>query len=417
MSIGYACLAVGVPNTDLKGCLLRNVTEQRLADLIRHNLRSLSNIVDYNSGNGIRLFRISSDVIPFGSSPANTLPWRSLFQDELARIGNGIKEAHIRVSMHPGQYTVLNSPDRQVVERAIDDLAYHASFLDSLGVDGASKIILHVGGVYRDKHAAMKRFAERYRDLDNAIKRRLVVENDDRSYHIGDVLELGSLLGIPVVYDNLHNKVNSCDLSKDDACWIAQCLPSWGQEDGRQKIHYAQQDRRKSAGAHSETIAIAEFLQFHAGFGVHVPDIMLEVKDKNLSAVKCINCTAEHGDRGVPERDWSRYAWAVLERSPGDYETAVKLLEDKSSYPAVALYQTIEHAYTQDVTTEHAANAALHAWSHLESVASAREKERLLRLVADCREHGAAIVPAKRFLLRLAAKYGQEDVVSSYYFL
>ena len=291
MRIGYACLTVGVPNTTLRGCQLKNASEEKLTELIQHNLTSLENIISYNDVNNIRLFRISSNGIPFGSSPVNTLQWRNLFHEKLSHLGSSIREAGIRVSMHPGQYTVLNSPDKQVAKRAIEDLAYHASFFDSLAVDFTSKIILHVGGVYGDKKTAVTRFSERHKDLDGSIKRRLVIENDDKSYHIGDVLELGSSLGIPVVYDNLHNKLNCCDPAKDDYYWIAQCSSSWGPEDGTQKVHYSQQDWQKSAGSHSQSITVAEFLGFFADLGKYTPDIMLEVKDKNLSAIKCINCT------------------------------------------------------------------------------------------------------------------------------
>lgn len=291
MSIGYACLTIGVPNTDIKGCMLKNATEEKLDELIEHNLSSLKNIIDYNFANEIRLFRISSGIIPFGSSPVNTLQWRNLYKDELVMVGRSIRKAGIRVSMHPGQYTVLNSLDKKVAERAVEDLMYHSGFLDSLGVDSTNKIILHVGGVYGDKKAAIQRFSERYKDLDESIRQRLVIENDDKSYHIGDLLELGARLGMPVVYDNLHNKVNCCDSSKDDFYWVSQCRSLWKQKDGKQKVHYSQQDRLKSAGSHSKSIAINEFLHFFEGLGENKPDIMLEVKDKNLSAVKCINCT------------------------------------------------------------------------------------------------------------------------------
>ena len=102
MSIGYACLTVGVPNTGIKGCMLKNANEEKLAELIRYNLTSLKNIIDYNDANDVLLFRISSDIIPFGSSPANTLQWRSVFKEDLSILGNSIGEAGIRVSMHPG---------------------------------------------------------------------------------------------------------------------------------------------------------------------------------------------------------------------------------------------------------------------------------------------------------------------------
>ena len=417
MSIGYACLTVGVQNTGIKGCLLKNANEEKLAELIRYNLTSLKNIIDYNDANDVRLFRISSDIIPFGSSPANTLQWRSVFKEDLSILGNSIGEAGIRVSMHPGQYTVLNSPDRQVAERAVDDLAYHSSFINSLEVDFTNKIILHIGGVYGDKKCAVTRFSDRYKDLDDSIKRRLVIENDDKSYHIGDVLELGSRLGIPVVYDNLHNKVNCCDPSKDDFYWISQCSSSWRQDDGKQKVHYSQQDLHKSSGSHSESISVDEFLDFFAGLGEYKPDIMLEVKDKNLSAIKCINCTTQSGNIKTLELEWSRYKYAVLEKSPNDYKKIRQLLKDKSSYPVIEFYQAIEHAYAQEAVKGNGVNAALHVWGYFKGMASTKEKERFFNLLRLCQEKGSSMNTLKRFLYKLAEKYKQEYLHNSYYFI
>ncbi|NLO22277.1 MAG: UV DNA damage repair endonuclease UvsE [Syntrophomonadaceae bacterium] len=417
MSIGYACLTVGVPNTDMKNCLLKNADEEKLTQLIEHNLSALQHIINYNVANEILLFRISSDIIPFGSSPVNTLPWKNLFQQELQIIGESVKRAGIRVSMHPGQYTVLNSPDQGVAKRAVDDLMYHSDFLDSLGVDGTSKIILHIGGAYGDKKVAIKRFAQRYKDLDECIQRRLVIENDDKTYHIGDVLELGFSLGVPVVYDNLHNQINYCDQRKDDFYWISQCRSSWKPRDGKQKVHYSQQNPLKSAGSHSESIAIDEFLDFYLRLGESQPDIMLEVKDKNLSALKCINCTTQKRNIKVLELEWSKYKYAILEKSPKDYKNIRELLKDKSTYPAVDFYRTIDHAYGQGLFQGNIVNAALHIWGYFKNLANNEERKRFFSLLQRYQENDGAIAPVKRFLFRLAEKYKQEYLLMSYYFL
>ena len=81
--------------------------------------------------------------------------------------------------MHPGQYTVLNSLSESVVENAVDDLKYHAYFLDCLGMDESCKIVQHIGGVYGDKKQAINRFIVNYKRLDESIKKRLIIENDD----------------------------------------------------------------------------------------------------------------------------------------------------------------------------------------------------------------------------------------------
>ena len=142
MNIGYACLTEGVRGTNFKSCTLKNADEENLLKIIDHNLKSLENLIDYNIKSSIKLFRISSDIIPFASSDVNTLAWWDIFKRQLDKIGKKIIDEGIRVSMHPGQYTVLNSNNEDIVERAVEDLAYHTRFLDSLNVDKKNKIII-----------------------------------------------------------------------------------------------------------------------------------------------------------------------------------------------------------------------------------------------------------------------------------
>ncbi len=295
MRIGYACIALGLPETEMKSCTLKYANEGRLLSLIGHNLNSLDKMIDYNTQQGIKLFRISSDLIPFGSSLAKNLPWQDIYAEILSSIGCKIKKSGMRVSMHPGQYTVLNSPDESVAERAIEDLDYHAKVLDCLGLGPEHKIILHLGGVYGNKELATKRFVSRYRGLSSNIKSRLVLENDDKLFNIDDVLETACIDGIPVVFDNLHNSVNPAEKYYMDVEWIKKCSQTWTKEDGPQKLHYSQQHPDKRRGAHSDFIAIGEFLEFYQQLPGTDIDIMLEVKDKNLSALKCMYCLSNMG--------------------------------------------------------------------------------------------------------------------------
>lgn len=288
MAIGYACLTVGVPGTGFSKCILKNAAEDNLRRLITANLSALEAVIDYNIENRIRLFRISSDIIPFGSHPINQIRWWEDDQDILMQLGNKIKNASIRVSMHPGQYTVLNSPDSKVLGNAVRDLEYHERFLTSLGMDGTCKLILHIGGVYGDKKKAMNDFVANYSLLPKEIKKRLVIENDDRNYNIADILQVSDITGAPAVFDNLHHKVNPPTLYLPDSEWILRCRKTWADCDGIQKIHYSQQKKEAKPGSHSDTICISEFLSYYHELPVKEIDIMLEVKDKNLSAVKCI---------------------------------------------------------------------------------------------------------------------------------
>ena len=241
MSIGYASKTLAAPGARMQSVVQRLATPDRLAQAIDGNLRALDAALDYQAKNGIHLFRISSDVIPFGSSPVNALDWMRDFEPHLAALGRKARRHGIRLSMHPGQYTVLNSPDADVVERAKLDLAYHAAFLDALGMDASGKIVLHVGGAYGDKPRALERFANAYATLPLAVRRRLVIENDDRLFTAQDVLALSRATGAPMVFDTLHHELNREPDAPDWRALLDEAAATWKPEDGAQKMHYAQQ--------------------------------------------------------------------------------------------------------------------------------------------------------------------------------
>ncbi|OOM76854.1 UV DNA damage endonuclease [Clostridium puniceum] len=416
MSIGYACLTIGVPNTNLKSCTAKNANEDKLLQLILHNLNSLENIIDYNIENNIRLFRISSDLIPFGSSPINVLSWENIFSSKLSEIGEKIRKSVMRVSMHPGQYTVLNSSNIEVVNRAIDDLNYHTKVLDSLGVGSEHKIVLHIGGVYNDKGQAIKRFITNYERLSDAVKHRLVIENDDKSYNINDVLEIGINNKIPVIFDNLHNELNPYDKEKDDIYWINKCKKTWKEKDGYQKIHYSQQNPLKKLGSHSNTIRINKFIDFYESLEREDVDIMLEVKDKNLSAVKCINATTKENKIKKLEDEWSRYKYTVLENSPSNYLEIRKLLKDKNDYPVIKFYNFIEEAMEMEVTLGNSINAIMHVWGYFKNIAEDKEKKSFLKSIDDYKQGKISISIIKNKLWKMTCKYNETYLLNSYYF-
>lgn len=416
MKIGYACLTVGVPNVQQGTCRQKNATEQVLRDLIQNNLQALQNIIDYNIKNDIFLFRISSDLIPFGSSPVNALPWAEIFKREFEEIGHKIKQNGMRVSMHPGQYTVLNSNDEDVVRRAIEDLRYHTLVLDSMGLSGAHKLILHIGGVYQDKQEAIERFQRNYKSLDEGVKARLVIENDDKSYGIQDVLSIGERLGIPVVFDNLHHSVKPSDSERTELEWINACKVTWKQKDGMQKIHYSQQDTKKKAGSHSAYIRIDEFIRFYDKLNRRDIDMMLEVKDKNLSAVKCINCTSLNKKLKDLELEWSKYKYAVLEKSQEHYQSIRTMLSTGEQYSPVDFYRLIEEALSMPVVVGSGVNAAQHVWGYFKKQATEKEKQQFLRLMEKAETELSLFASVKKFLWRLVIKYEQAYLLYAYYF-
>lgn len=416
MNIGYASKTLGLPEGRMRSLVMRNASDERLAEAIGANLSALEAVVRYCGANGIRLFRVGSDVIPFGSSPANRLDWAHAFGERLAAIGELAAENRVRLSMHPGQYTVLNSPDDDVVRRAVADLAYHAAFLDALGTGAEAKVVLHVGGAYGDKEAALKRFVARCRELDAGVRRRLVVENDDRLFTAEDALAASEACGIPMVLDVLHHWLNRGPGGRDGLELLDAAACTWGPQDGPQKVHYAQQAPGRRLGSHADTIGLDGFLAFAASLEGRAPDMMLEVKDKNVSALKCLNALDAHGTTAVLERAWAAYKYSVLEHDQAAYQQVRNLLKDKAAYPVREFYRLVDGALARPAPPGSARNAAQHVWGYVSGAASARERASFARLMERYEGGQADLVAVKRHLARLAGRYGQEYLLHSYYF-
>lgn len=416
MRIGYACKIIGVENTNTKSCTLINGSSERLTELSEFNIKALNNAIDYNIENNIKLFRISSDLIPFGSSEINQVRWWEIFSEDLSLIGQKIKESNMRVSVHPGQYTVLNSNNEDVVKRAVDDLLYHTRILDSLELNSNHKMVLHIGGAYGDKKVAIQRFMDNYIQLEDKVKKRLVIENDDKIYNIEEVLEIGIKLDIPVIFDNLHHDINHTENIREAKYWIDQCKNTWTNQDGPQKIHYSQQAKDKRTGSHSEFIAIEKFLDFYNKLERDDIDIMLEVKDKNLSCNKCINCTDPKLKISSIEREWSRYKYTILEHSHSDYLKIRSLLKDKEEFNPLSFYSILENALEKSGDFGSFENAALHVWGYFKDKASEKEKINFMNYIASFRKQEIGINRVKNYLRKLAEKYSESYLLESYYF-
>ncbi len=287
MSIGYVSIIMSEPGLKMKSCILKNASESNLIKLIKYNLETLDKILDYNYKNKIFLFRISSGFIPFASHPINKINWCKMFKKEFLALGNKAKKYNMRLSMHPGQYTTISSPNKEIVKKSVLDLKYQTCVLDCMGLDSKNKLILHVGGKYENKQETMDRFIANYKKLSINIKNRLTIENDDKNYTAKDILYISKKTGAPVLFDYFHHILNhEGDLDTENI--LKECIKTWDfKKDGNPKIHYSQQAFNKKSGSHSMTISTSEFLDFYKTLPKNI-DVMLEVKDKDISALKCI---------------------------------------------------------------------------------------------------------------------------------
>ena len=122
----------------------------------------------------------------------------------------------MKVSTHPGQYTVINTNNEKTLENSIRDLIYHDKLLTAMGLNNEAVMVVHVGGVYGNKEKSLQRFADNFHLLPPTVQARLVIENDDTSYSIKDVLELCKEIKRPMVLDvHHHNCYNQGERLED----------------------------------------------------------------------------------------------------------------------------------------------------------------------------------------------------------
>jgi UV DNA damage endonuclease len=231
-------------------------------------------------------FRITSDLIPFASHPICQFDWLSYFQDKLAEIGAYVRAHHLRISLHPGQFAILNSRVENVVVNTIKELRYHVELLDAMNLDTSAKIQLHVGGVYGNKEESIWRFVRRYDNLDEAIKRRLVIENDERTYAASDCLRVYTETGVPVLFDVLHHELSNSGESIAQA--ITRLSKTWQDKDGIPMVDYSCRKAGRSKISHTDSIDLSHFERFLIETRPIDFDIMLEIKDKEASALKAV---------------------------------------------------------------------------------------------------------------------------------
>jgi len=287
MKIGYPCINWTIGCSSGSTFRLRSYSESRLKKTIKNNIDCLLKILQFNAERNIFFFRITSDLVPFASHPVNNFNWKGCFASNFKEIGDFIKKNGIRISMHPDQFTLINSVREDVFERSVKELEYHASILDLMQLDTDAKIQIHAGGVYDNKQHSTDRFVERFSKLDNSLRLRLVVENDDRLYNLNDCIEISNKVGVPVLFDVFHHSINATAASTNQALQLSS--RTWNKKsDSVPMVDYSSRNLNGPSRQHADSIDIEDFKKFLLDTEPFNFDVMLEIKDKEKSAAKAI---------------------------------------------------------------------------------------------------------------------------------
>ncbi|KAI1733544.1 UV-endonuclease UvdE-domain-containing protein [Xylaria scruposa] len=213
------------------------------------NARDIVKMLRWNDKYGIKFMRLSSEMFPFASHEEYGYKLAPFASEVLAEAGKVAGELGHRLTTHPGQFTQLGSPRNEVVKNAVRDLEYHNEMLSLLRLPEQQNkdaiMILHMGGVFGDKAATLDRFRAEYSKLSDGIKARLVLENDDVSWTVHDLLPICEELNIPMVLDyHHHNIMFDKDKIREGTKDIMELYPrikaTWDRKGITQKMHYSE---------------------------------------------------------------------------------------------------------------------------------------------------------------------------------
>ncbi|SMQ64511.1 UV-damage endonuclease [Devosia lucknowensis] len=273
---------------------------------LRVSLGYLAEIFDYLAKHEIGMYRMSSDLAPYATHP-DMPQFHSMVNDcaaDLAALGLRAREQGLRLSFHPSQFIVLNSPDPELVRKSVWDLTSQAEMLDLMELGPEAVLVVHVGGVYDDRIAARQRWIETWPTLPEPVRRRLVLENDDLRFSCADVLHIHEATGVRLIFDHQHFwclNQEGLDLRET----LERMLRTWP-GDTRPKIHFSsprtelrQLSRKNRKTGKTEIVNIAPVWTGHADFvqpfefiafmriaqGLEF-DVMVEAKAKDLALIR-----------------------------------------------------------------------------------------------------------------------------------
>ena len=246
--LGYACINMHLQKnfkvTTNRGMIKRTFKAKGIpyaSELAEFNTRNILPILQWNNQNNIKVFRISSCVLPWGSEyEIEDLPDANKIKKNLAKAGQYAIDNGIRLSFHPGPFNILTSPKEHVVKNSVTDLRMHGRLMDLLLQPRSrwAKINIHIGASYGDKVSAIDRWCKNYELLPESVKTRITLENDDKAsmYSAKDLYEVYERLGVPTVFDYHHHKFCTGGLSEEEALKVA--ASTWG--DVTPQCHYSE---------------------------------------------------------------------------------------------------------------------------------------------------------------------------------
>lgn len=295
MNLGYACLNTSLRNNNIftNRTIRKKTFESKGLDLVSElalkNVKDLKTYIQWNNEFGVKLFRISSGIFPWMTEyQLSDLKDYLEICDIMLEIGDIATNANQRLTMHPGPFNCLASPNPKVVEKTVKELNRHSEQFDMMGYDPSpyNKINIHVGGAYDDKEETLERFCKNFELLDKNTQWRLVIENDDspNEFSVKDLYEgIYKRIGIPITFDYFHHTFNTGGLTEEEALKLASTTWPSGIT---QCCHYSESRRMEKLDESIRPQAHSDIIYNKINTYGLEPDIVIEAKLKEQAIFK-----------------------------------------------------------------------------------------------------------------------------------
>lgn len=295
MILGYACLNETL-KTKFYTCRLATFHKlgvDKLKQLTIDNLNVVAQTLVWNELNDIYFYRVTSGIVPLATHEDVNWEWYKDkdIKEKASSIKEFVQKRNVRLTTHPGQYSVLNSPHEKTLANTISDFVYHCQLMD---LTGGRDMITHTGGAYGDKEEAKLRFAKNYVLLPQGVKKYLRLENDDKTFTIDDVLDIHQLCGIPIVLDIHHHNCNPGRYDIKEL--IPHIIQTWDGY-GKPKMHISTGKKSRTDTSHHDFVSEEDLNEFLTILDNKDVDIMFEAKKKELSILKLRGTVLEGAKR------------------------------------------------------------------------------------------------------------------------
>lgn len=251
-------------NQFLKGKYASN----QIHNIWEHNANELLSIVKRCNNEGIKSFRVSSNLFPLYDSLTAELQSHTSVKSILQEVGKYALNNSMRLSCHPDQFVVISSNKPDVIEKSFRMLDHHAWIFDQMELPLSPYYAINIhGGTKGNSHYLV----ESIRKLNPNVKNRLTLENDERSYSVKDLFSVYEQTEVPIVFDSHHHTFNDVGLTIEEGLNLS--MKTWGNI--KPLTHLSNTDPTLINGSFTER-------RKHSDYVHYIPECQLQANNNNL---------------------------------------------------------------------------------------------------------------------------------------